>query len=246
MNTAPILVSLLPAIAALAATEAELSEPAGKSAGESMTEAERSFNVDLDLVYASQYIFRGIEYAEHSLQPAATVTSGNLHAGLWMNQPLSGDYDNEIDFLAGFDLPLYRGWALTLGGAVYAYPELSDEADGDRATFEPKVALSGPVGPLTPALTFYYDLVLKVATYEALLEYRLDLTEALSLDLGAVGAFVCPDEGEDYAYWGATAGLSYALSDHWSLYASGNYASHDLSGEDRDHLFALAGVTFSL
>ena len=213
--------------------------------GLSAAQPEKPYTVDVDLAYASKYVFRGLEYAEDSFQPSATVTSGNLNAGVWMNQPLSGNYDNEIDFLANFDLPIYKEWVVTLGGAVYYYPELDDEVGGDRATFEPKVAISGPLGPLTPTATLYYDVVLKTTTYEGMLEYTAPLGDKFSVDVGAAYGYVSPDEGEDYSYWSGLVKVTYALSDMWGIYASGNYASHNLDGEAKDHLFALAGLTFS-
>ena len=55
----------------------------------------------MDFPYASKYVFRGVQYAEDSFQPSVKLTSGSFYLGLWTNQPITSNIDNEIDVYGG-------------------------------------------------------------------------------------------------------------------------------------------------
>jgi uncharacterized protein (TIGR02001 family) len=73
-------------------------------------ESKLSYSVTVDFPYASKYVFRGIEYAKDSIQPSIEVASGNFYAGVWTNQPVTNNSDNEFDFYAGYGIPLNDKW----------------------------------------------------------------------------------------------------------------------------------------
>jgi uncharacterized protein (TIGR02001 family) len=119
-------------------------------------EAAPSYSVTVDFPYASKYVFRGVQYAKESLQPSVELASGNFYAGVWTNQPITDNLDNEIDFYAGYGLPLSDTVKLDFGATVYYYPE-ADTSVYDSNTFEGYIGLTGSVSGYSPGVYAYYD-----------------------------------------------------------------------------------------
>lgn len=206
----------------------------------------RSYTITADLPYVSDYVFRGVKLARQSVQPSVTFTSGSLSLGVWSNQPVIKRTDDEIDFFGSYDFALTKDWKLTLGGTAYWYPGLDTSAGGDRSTFEPRLALSGPLGPVSSTLTVYYDTTLKTTTLEGALGYSLPMhgSETDTVDFGVSYGRVTPDQGRDYCYWGATAKATFRPKGNWSAYLGLGYGSSDLSGQ-RNHVYGTVGVSYS-
>ena len=114
--------------------------------------AASSYSVTVDFPYASKYVFRGVQYAKQSLQPSVEVATGNFTIGIWTNQPITDNTDNELDFYAGFGIPLNDAWKVDAGVCLYYYPELDTGGGADSTTWEPYFGLVGSVGGLSPGV----------------------------------------------------------------------------------------------
>lgn len=205
-------------------------------------EAAPSYSVTVDFPYASKYVFRGVQYAKQSIQPSVELTSGNFYAGVWSNQPITDNLDNEFDFYAGYSLPLSDIVKLDFGGTLYYYPE-ADTSVYDSNTFEGYIGLTGTVSGFTPGLYAYYDTVLKAFTLQGSVGYSVPMESAgTSLDFSATLGNVSPDTGDDYTYWGLGVNLPFKLSEKATAGVGVQYASASLDDSD-DHLWFTAGVT---
>jgi uncharacterized protein (TIGR02001 family) len=207
-----------------------------------------SYTISADIPYVSKYVFRGVELAKESLQPSITYVAGSLTAGIWTSQPIVDNTDNEFDFLVGYDFQLSKDWKLNVGGTVYYYPELDTRTGGDRTTYEPKLSLVGPLGPVSSVVTVYYDATLKNTTLEGSLGYSAPIQgrDNDTVDFGAAYGHVSTDLGSDYSYWSASAKATFRPKANLSVYFGVVYASNDLSGAKRDHFYGIAGVSLSL
>ena len=205
-------------------------------------EAAPSYSVTVDFPYASKYVFRGVQYAKESFQPSVELTSGNFYAGLWTNQPITDNLDNEIDFYAGYNFPLSDVLKLDVGATLYYYPE-ADTSVYDSNTFEGYVGLTGTVSGFTPGVYAYYDTTLKAFTLQGSVGYSVPMAAAgTSLDFTATLGNVSPDSGSDYSYWGLGVNVPYKITEKASAAVGLQYASASLKGTD-DHLWFTAGVT---
>lgn len=221
---------------ALLSTSAALAQSGGSS-----------YSITADIPYVSTYVFRGVELAKQSVQPSVTFTSGSLSLGVWTNQPITVPHaDDEIDFFGGYDFGLGHDWKLTVGGTVYWYPELNLSAGGDRRTYEPRLSLSGPLGPVTSTLTLYYDTTLKASTLEGALGYSVPMygTERDTVDFNATYGNVSPDVGSSYSYWSASAKATFRPRENLSAYFGVTYASSNLNSQ-RNHVYGTVGVSYS-
>ena len=212
-------------------------------AGSSLPAQENSsaYSITLDFPYVSEYVFRGISYADDAIQPSIELAVGDFYAGVWTSMPITNQFTNEFDFYAGYGLALSDTWALDLGATYYYYPE----TDSGDEQFEPFVGLTGEIGGgFSSSFYVYYETEFEVFTYQGSLGYSIPLSDAASLDLSGTLGYVDPDTGADsYTYYGAGAVVSYALTDSASTYVGANYASHDLDGVEDDHFYVNVGVT---
>ena len=180
--------------------------------------------------FVGEYVFRGVTLGAESIQTGAEVTLDNgLTLGVWGNAGfgeqslLNGD---EVDFYAGYTVPVSDTFGLDLGATLYHYPQLGGIFDigtgaGDASTLEFSAGTSFG-GTLDPSLTLYYDTTLETFTLEGGAGYSIATGEATSLDLsGSLGA-VEPDGGTSYQYAQLGAALSYAFSDAASGYVGLN------------------------
>lgn len=206
-------------------------------------EKKLSYSVTMDFPYAGKYVFRGRESAKESIQPSIEIASGNFYAGLWMNQPITNNTDNEIDFYAGYFVPLNEFWKVDVGGTFYYYPE-ADTSAAIEHTFEGYVGITGTVSGFTPGLYSYYDFDLKQFVIQGSVGYSVPLKEVgTSLDFTFTLGNVSPDEGEDYRYWGVGLNLPYKLTDKATVAVGAQYVSNDIDGADDDFLWFTAGLT---
>jgi uncharacterized protein (TIGR02001 family) len=204
-----------------------------------------SYSVTVDFPYASKYVFRGIQYAEGSFQPSVKVTSGNFYAGLWTNQPVTSNIDNEIDFFGGYGFKLSDTWSLDVGATVYYYPELDDSTGADNNTFEGYVGLNGTFGSWTTGVYAYNDFTLKNFTVQGTVGYSVALSDKASFSLLGTLGHVSPDAGDSYTYYGFGATVPYKLTSNATATAGVQWASHDLDGVDDNHLWFTLGLTVS-
>jgi len=206
-------------------------------------ESKLSYSVTVDFPYASKYVFRGIEYAKDSIQPSIEIATGNFYAGVWTNQPVTNNSDNEFDFYAGYGIPMNDTWKLDVGATLYYYPE-ADTSSFEEKTFEGYVGLTGTVAGFTPGIYAYYDFDLKAMTLQGSVGYSIPLeTAGSSLDFSVTLGNVSPDVGDDYMYYGIGVNLPYKLTEKATFAVGAQYASNDLDGADGDHLWFTAGLT---
>lgn len=205
--------------------------------------AASSYSVAVDFPYASKYVFRGIQYAEDSFQPSIKVTSGGAYVGLWTNQPITKNIDNEIDLYGGYNFAIANGWSLDLGGTFYYYPEADTNAGLLEHTFEGYVGLTGTVQGVSLGLYAYNDFDLEAFTVQGNIGYSIPIDAKTSANLSASVGNVSPDVGSDYTYYSASLQIPYKLTDTATLTGGVNWASHDLSGVDDNHVWVNVGLT---
>lgn len=213
----------------------------GAAAATSATAEEIS--VDTTIGFESRYVFRGVEYAETSFQPAITLNYSNFYVGAWTNLPI-GDDDNlassELDLFAGYGTDIAKGVSLDVGVTFYTYPDnasgfldlYKEDKPGQPGTntVEPYVGLSFDA-PLSPSLYLYRDFMLDTFTLQGAVSHSFPMTEKTSFDVGGTLGYVFDDDtGGDYLYGTATAGLSYAFTDKASFSLGARYGGSDIAG----------------
>ena len=209
-------------------------------------EPKSSYVITADVPYVTSYVFRGVELAKQAVQPSLTVAAGGLSLGVWASRPIDHRVDEEVDLFGSYDFTLKNDWKLTLGGTVYWYPELDTSTGADESTIEPRLSLSGPLGPVTSTLTVYQDTTLDVTTLEGSLGYSLPMMgqDEDTVDFGVTYGRVSPDVGSQYSYWSASAKATFRPRDNMSIYFGVVYASSNLTSQ-RNHVYGLVGVSYS-
>jgi uncharacterized protein (TIGR02001 family) len=204
-------------------------------------------SVSADVTFASKYIFRGLQFADNSLQPSVEITQDTFYAGIWANQPLENrsslNLEDEIDFYVGFTPKLSDTVSLDLGATHYYYTGASGRQETDNTT-EAFIGANFAAGSLTPGVYAYYDFDLEAFTVQGNLGFSIPMDAmGSSLDLAASVGSVSPDEGDSYVYYNVGAAIPYKLNEHATLKVGINWASHDLDGFEDDHLWYTAGIT---
>jgi uncharacterized protein (TIGR02001 family) len=202
-----------------------------------------SYSVTVDFPYASKYVFRGIQYAEGSIQPSIKITSGSAYSGVWTNQPVTSNIDNEFDFYAGYGFDLGNGWTVDVGATLYYYPELDESTGLDDNTIEGYVGLTGTVEGVSVGVYAFHDFTLEALTLQGNLGYTIPIDEKTSMGLAGTVGHVSPDAGDDYTYYSVGVQFPHKLTDTATLTAGVNWASHDLDGVEDNHLWYNVGLT---
>lgn len=201
--------------------------------------------VSTTLAFESRYIFRGVQFAETSVQPAVEISFGGLYGGAWFNLPI-GDDDlvvtpggEELDLFIGYTAQLNDAVAYDVGATYYTFPDLasgffdtfSEDGDGLGAnTVEAFAGLSFQ-GPLSPSLYVYRDFMFDTLTIEGGVSHSFPLSAETSFDLGAALGYVVDDDaGGEYLYGGVTADLSYVISEDAALSGGVRYGGSDIAG----------------
>jgi uncharacterized protein (TIGR02001 family) len=227
----------------LAVSVATLAALAAQSSLQAVSAEELS--VSTTVGFESRYVFRGIQFAETSFQPAINLAYGNFYGGAWLNLPV-GDDDlvvtpggEELDLFAGYSAPLGEGLTFDVGVTYYTFPDLASgffdlyEEDGDGLganTIEAYAGLSLEA-PLSPTLYVYRDFNFDTFTIQGGVSHSIPLSEEFSFDIGGTLGYVVDDDaGGDYLYGAATADLSYAISDDSSIAAGVRYGGSDIAG----------------
>ncbi len=184
-----------------------------------------SYSVTVDFPFVSDYVFRGIQYADDSIQPSIEFSAGNFYAGIWSNQPVTGGYDNEFDYTMGYNVTLSDLWTMDVGFTYYDYPETS----GDAEQFEPFVGFTAELANgLTTSTYLYYETEYEVTTLMTSLGYSFSLSDTMSLDLSGEIGGVMPRGFGDYSYWALNTQLTSQLTDKASAYIGVTYSDTDL------------------
>jgi len=184
----------------------------------------QDYSLTLDLTYESDYVFRGAWLADETLMPSIEIALDNFYAGIWSAQPLTGSYDNEVDFYAGWGFAVSDTFSIDAGGCVYYYPE----TDGS-STFEMFVGGAWDMD-FSPAIYAYYDLDLEAFTLETSIGHSFEIDDQTSIDVAAYLGWVDP-EGSSYFYYGASADVVYSINDMASASVGLRYADME-DGDD--------------
>lgn len=191
-------------------------------------------SVSTGVDYVSQYVFRGVSFADDAVQPYAELSYGDFTVGGWFstgvgeNSIAAGD---EIDLYAGYSVPLNSSISLDLGATYYHFPQGGSffSTDGGSAgTYEVSASVGFGDVPLSPAVTAYYDFTLEAFTLAGDVSHSFAIGENQSFDLGLTVGLV---DGDGFSYeWGtASAALSHGFTDDVSAYIGANYS---LNSED--------------
>lgn len=202
---------------------------------------ESTYSITMDFPYVSDYIFRGLQFAEESIQPSIEFATGDFYAGIWTSNPVVGNVANEFDFYLGYGWALSDTWALDAGATYYYYPETPS---GDEQ-FEPFVGLAGDFGGgFSGSVYYYYETEFEVSTFQFDLGYSIEMSDTSTFDLAGNFGVVSADGGGDYNYYGLSATVNYALNDIAGSYLGVVYADNDIGGgADGDFFYFIAGLS---
>ena len=220
--------------------------------------------------YESAYVFRGAKCADSSFQASVEagypVLGGDIHAGLWTNQPIASGQSNEIDLYLGWTKPLTDSLTFDLGYTYYWYADTETGLLRSNelylgVVFDTSKTLGGV--NLNPAIAYYYDWNLEAHTIELSMGYSFDLSdiagvEGLSLDpniylgwsaRGMPSAEWGPHQWSSGIYYGLSLNLNYRLNDDANVYIGGRWAGICPTNENASNpqqLWGGAGVNFCL
>lgn len=203
------------------------------------------FSVSTTIGFESSYVFRGVQFAETSFQPAINLSYGNFYANAWLNLPI-GDDDfvstpggEELDLVFGYSSALSEKTTFDVGVTYYTFPDLasgffdtfSEDGDGLGAnTVEVYGGLSYDT-LLAPSLYVYHDFMFDTTTVEGGISHTVPLKKDWSIGLGGTLGYVFDDDaGGDYLYGAATADIAYAFSEDNSISAGVRYGGSDIAG----------------
>ncbi len=227
---------------------------AAVAAGVSAQAQEASaLSVTVDVTYVSDYVFRGVQLGDASVQPSIEASYGDFYAGVWHTSELShNDGATETDLYAGYGFAVTDIVSLDAGVTQYTY----NGGNGDDST-EVFVGLAADV-LLSPSLYYYYDFDYDYSTVEASIGYSLPVDAInASLDFSASVGVIIPDNGENYTYGSVGVSVPYALSDTATLTVGVEYIVNDseniggygasgtdtFSNGDNDIVVASAGIS---
>ena len=179
--------------------------------------------------FASAYVFRGVTLNNGVVvQPGVEVSGfllpeeyGSLAVGIWANYDLDdedgdGSDFSEVDYYVSYTLPI-EVLDVSVGYTEYNYP------GGGTADKEVALTLGKELGTngLYASVTANYGVggaVDQSGYIQGALDYEKELSDKFTGSLGVTIAYALIDEGSDgFSDATASAGLSYALSDNWSL-----------------------------
>jgi uncharacterized protein (TIGR02001 family) len=222
-------------------------------AGVNAQEPRSSYSVTTDFTYASKYIFRGVDRApdSDSFQGSVEVGVKDFYVGVWTNQPITKNLDNEIDLYAGYKWTLTDNLTAEVVGTYYWYPEAG--SGGFKHSTELGAGATYTVNGISTSVYGYYDIDQKVTTWQASVGYSLPL-EAIGASLDFSGYYGIADGDdwldagveEQYNYYGVDVSLPYKLSEKATFTLAGHWAQNDqlFDGSiDDDHLWWTASLT---
>ena len=196
--------------------------------------AETSYSTTVG--FDSSYVFRGVKLADNSLTVSIDAEfDEGTYLGMWTNQPVTGNIDNEFDFYGGLNFDVAEGILMDVGGTIYYYPESGQNSE----TFELFTGFTFDTD-LSPSVYFYWDFDLEAFTVEGSAGHSFEVDSKNSIDVAAFLGNV-DGKGFSYTYYGASADLVHNLSDNSA--ASIGIRVTDGSSTLTDEVFFGAAVT---
>lgn len=187
-------------------------------------------SVSVSADYVSEYVFRGVSFANTAIQPGISVSKDGFTVGAWVSTGVgqsSAAASDEIDIYGSYGWNISPNISATVGATIYHFPQtpggLFDFGNGDASSFEPYFSLSHS-GPLSPSVTAYYDLALDAFTLQGSVSQSMSVADKTSLNLGLTAGFVTSDNSTDYEWATASTSLSYNVTSASSLYVGANFS----------------------
>ncbi|MEP6343938.1 MAG: TorF family putative porin [Maricaulaceae bacterium] len=190
-------------------------------------------SVSISADYVSEYVFRGVSFANTAIQPGIEVSKGGFTVGTWVSAALGETSDlasDEIDVYAGYGWDINDAVSASVGATIYHFPEAGGLFDIDASggsTLEVYAGL-GFNTVLSPAITAYYDVNFEAFTLEGSVGHSVPVADKTSLDLGLTAGLVDVDDAS-YEWATGSAAVSYAITDAASFYVGANLS---LNSED--------------
>lgn len=171
--------------------------------------------------FESEYVFRGMQQADESLQATVEVAydiyGGSAYAGLFVNEPIATTADtNEIDLYIGYQMPVFEDYTADFGYISYLYPS---DASVARDTREIYAGLTYNGLYVNPAAYVYYDFDLEQIALQLSGDYSIDLAdygvENTTVDFGMYWGVLSAQDADGagadngYEYCGLTADAVY-------------------------------------
>ena len=175
----------------------------------------------------TEYVFRGIQLADDSLQAAVDFSYRDAYFGIWTNQPYrKSTFENEVDFYAGYNYRINDKLVLDAGGTFYLYPHGDDEH-----STEFYLGLSADT-VLSPKVYAFYDIDLDAYTFEGALSKSFAINEKLAFEVSTALGWVKPESENNsdrisYYYYTVGADFVYAINDTFKASFGGRLAGND-------------------
>jgi hypothetical protein len=119
-----------------------------------------------------------------SFQPTLEYSKGSLTLELFANFPLTNEIpepdpvEYEVDFTAFYQWEVVpEVFAIRSAIALYTFPRLINEDGFYKYTIEPNLSLVYSINHLDFLLTYYYDIVIKGASYEAGIDFSVPVKD---------------------------------------------------------------------
>jgi uncharacterized protein (TIGR02001 family) len=212
--------------------------------------AKPSYSVTSDFSYTSEYVFRGIKNSNAAFQGSVEVGQDDIRVGLWTSQPINAkrdtlvQYNNEIDFYAGYKVKLARDLTADFVGTYYYYPQATGGVThhsyelGVGGTYD-MAGMSPGLAGITTSLYAYYDFRLHQQTEQASVGYSIPLKDfGTSFDFSAfVGTASAgnaapdakdqPKVKESYNYYGIGLNVPYKLAENAQVHVGVSWSAND-------------------
>lgn len=204
--------------------------------GATPTVSAGDIGVSVSTDYVSEYVFRGVSFADAAIQPGIELSKGGFSFGAWYSAPFGGTSAgaaDELDLYGGYGWDIADSVSASVGFTIFHFPQFGELFDGlfsgnGGSTLEVYGGLSFDTA-LAPSITAYYDIGLEAFTLEGSVGHSFTTSDKTSLDLGLTAGLVTADGGGDYEWATASASYSYAFTDDASVYIGGNFS---LNSED--------------
>lgn len=203
----------------------------------------QELSISSSFAWESEYIFRGVQFADEYFAPSVDLAYGGFYAGIWAALPFDLDRSmgevNEVDYYGGYAMDVSETVGLDFGATYYTFDSQDDFFDSDVNTFEVYTGISMSTA-LSPAFYVYYDFDLETLTFEGSVGHSIEVGETSTVDFSASAGWVEPDVGDSYLYYGASASYFYGFTENAGLSIGLNYY-----GADEDLMYGGDGNTLT-
>lgn len=187
-------------------------------------------SVSVSADYVSEYVFRGVSFANTAIQPGISLSKGGFTVGTWVSAAIgetSALASDEIDVYASYGWNLTDDLSASVGATIYHFPQ----TDGGLFDFGGSSSLEAYFGlsyntVLSPSVTAYYDFNLDTFTLAGSVSHTVPVADKTNLNLGLTAGLVAVDGGSasDYEWATASASFGYNVTSSSSVYVGANYS----------------------